>query len=77
MAEEALRKGYDTIVAVGGDGTLSAVADRLLTFGRPEVVFGVLPGGTGNDFGRNLGIPGNDLEGAVRILAAARGSIVL
>ena len=72
LAEEALRKGYDTIVAVGGDGTLSAVADRLLTFGRPEVVFGVLPGGTGNDFGRNLGIPGNDLEGAVRILAAGR-----
>jgi len=72
LAEEALRNGYDTIVAVGGDGTWSAVADRILSLGRNDVVFGVLPGGTGNDFGRNLGIPGNDLEGAVRILAAGK-----
>lgn len=72
MAEEALRNGYDTIVAAGGDGTWSAVADRILSLGRNDVVFGVLPGGTGNDFGRNLGIPGNDLEGAVKILAAGK-----
>ncbi|MBT8398108.1 MAG: hypothetical protein KJN92_14140, partial [Gemmatimonadetes bacterium] len=69
LAGRALDEGYGTIVAVGGDGTLSTVADRLLTSGREDVVFGVLPGGTGNDFGRNLGIPGDDLEGAVRVLA--------
>ena len=72
LAEEALETGYDTIVAAGGDGTLSAVADRILSLNRRDVTFGVLPGGTGNDFGRNLGIPGNDLEGAVRILAEGR-----
>jgi diacylglycerol kinase (ATP) len=68
IAEEAIRKGFDTVVAVGGDGTWSTVADRILSLERQEVVFGVLPGGTGNDFGRNLGIPGKDLEGAVRTL---------
>jgi YegS/Rv2252/BmrU family lipid kinase len=72
LADEALRSGYDTIVAVGGDGTWSAVADRILDSERTEVVFGVLPGGTGNDFGRNLGIQGNDLAGAVRVLAERR-----
>jgi len=72
FAEEAIRSGYDTIVAVGGDGTWSAVADRILSLNRPDVTFGVLPGGTGNDFGRNLGIPGDDLEYAVRILAHGR-----
>jgi diacylglycerol kinase (ATP) len=70
LTEEALATGYDTIVAAGGDGTWSTVADRMLSSGRREVVFGVLPGGTGNDFGRNLGIPGNDMEQAVRVLAA-------
>ena len=69
LAEEALRDGYDTIVACGGDGTWSAVADRLLSLNAPEVTFGILPGGTGNDFGRNLGVPGDDPEAAVRVLA--------
>lgn len=72
MVDEAMRSGYDTIVAVGGDGTWNAVADRILESGRTDIVFGVLPGGTGNDFGRNLGIPGNDPEGAVRVLAEGR-----
>jgi diacylglycerol kinase (ATP) len=73
LAEEALRGGYDTIVACGGDGTWSAVADRLLSLNAPEVTFGILPSGTGNDFGRNLGVPGDDPEAAVRILAEGRG----
>lgn len=68
FAQEALDSGYGTIVAAGGDGTWSTVADRILSSERSDVAFGVLPGGTGNDFGRNLGIPGNDLEGAVRVL---------
>jgi diacylglycerol kinase (ATP) len=69
VTQHALESGYGTIVAAGGDGTWSTVADRILSSGRADVAFGVLPAGTGNDFGRNLGIPGNDPEGAVRILA--------
>jgi diacylglycerol kinase family enzyme len=45
------------------------VADRVLASGREDVVLGILPAGTGNDFGRNLGYdPGNAAE-AVRVLA--------
>jgi diacylglycerol kinase (ATP) len=46
--------------------------DRILSLDRQDVRVGVLPAGTGNDFGRNLGIPGNDPEGAVEILAQGR-----
>ena len=69
LADRATGEGYDVVVAVGGDGTWSNVADRLLASGRDDVALGILPSGTGNDFGRNLGYdPGDPVE-AVRVLA--------
>jgi diacylglycerol kinase (ATP) len=73
LAERALDEGYDVVVAVGGDGTWSNVADRVLASGRADVAFGILPAGTGNDFGRNLGYDPGDAAEAVRVLA--KGSI--
>jgi len=70
LAERAAEEGFDVVVAVGGDGTWSNVADRLLASGREDVALGVLPSGTGNDFGRNLGLAPSDAAGAVRALAA-------
>ncbi|HWI60624.1 MAG TPA: diacylglycerol kinase family protein [Symbiobacteriaceae bacterium] len=55
-AADAVRAGYDRVVVVGGDGTLTAVAGELAGTG---TVLGVLPAGTGNDFCRTSGIPGN------------------
>jgi diacylglycerol kinase (ATP) len=71
LAERAVDSGYDTVVAVGGDGTWSHVADRLVRTGAP-VRFGLLPSGTGNDFGRSLGLDYRKPERAVRALAGAR-----
>lgn len=71
LADRAIAEGHDTVVAVGGDGTWSHVADRLMASGR-EVRLGVLPSGTGNDFGRNLGLDYRDPEAAVRALASGR-----
>jgi len=68
LAQAAIEDGHRTLVAVGGDGTWSTVADRILSSERDDLVLGVLPAGTGNDFGRNLGIPGKDLEAAVKVL---------
>ena len=70
LAERALEAGADTIVAVGGDGTWSNVADRVVASGRPGVSLGILPNGTGNDFGRNLGFHPSDAREAVKVLAA-------
>jgi diacylglycerol kinase (ATP) len=69
LAERAAAEGYDVVVAVGGDGTWSNVADRLVASGRDDVALGVLPNGTGNDFGRNLGYDPRDAAEAVRVLA--------
>lgn len=69
LADRAVDDGYDVVVAVGGDGTWSNVADRLVASGRDDVALGILPSGTGNDFGRNFGYdPANPSE-AVRVLA--------
>jgi len=45
----------ETVVALGGDGLIGAVADALRS--HPEAVMGILPGGRGNDLVRALGIP--------------------
>lgn len=67
LADRAMDEGHDLIVAVGGDGTWSHVADRVVR--RDGVALGVLPAGTGNDFARNLGLSYRDPEAAVRALA--------
>jgi YegS/Rv2252/BmrU family lipid kinase len=72
LTHAALAEGYDTVVAVGGDGTWSHVADAILSSGLPGVRFGVLPSGTGNDFGRGLGLAYRDPANAVRALAQGR-----
>lgn len=76
LAEGAARDGYDVVVAVGGDGTWSNVADRLIASGRDDVSLGILPNGTGNDFGRSLALDPSDAEAAVRILAAGHAEFV-
>ena len=67
MAGRAARDGA-VLVAAGGDGTLNTVAHAAVTHG---CVFGVLPQGTFNYFGRTHGIP-EDLAEAVRALLRAR-----
>lgn len=56
------------LVAAGGDGTINTVAHQALKAG---CLFGVLPQGTFNYFGRTHGIP-EDLAEAVRALLASR-----
>jgi YegS/Rv2252/BmrU family lipid kinase len=66
--KEAVAQGVARVIVGGGDGTLSLIAGLLA--GR-DVVLGVLPLGTGNDFARNLHIPRN-VEAACRVIAGGR-----
>jgi YegS/Rv2252/BmrU family lipid kinase len=74
IARELVDEGYDLIVAVGGDGTISEVANGFLQDDQPvrrEAQLGILPVGTGADFQRTLGIP-SDIDQAIEILAAGK-----
>lgn len=57
-AQEAVRRGFDIVIAAGGDGTLNEVINGLAEQpNRPQL--GILPLGTTNDFARAMGIPRN------------------
>lgn len=53
LAEKAVRKGFDMVVAVGGDGTVNEVAQGLYGSG---IKMGIIPMGSGNGLARELGI---------------------
>ena len=56
------------IIVVGGDGTMNEVINGIVDFER--VRFGIIPAGSGNDFGRGLGI-GKDVEENVKRIIRA------
>lgn len=66
IASEAARKGTKLIIACGGDGTISEVANGILISGS-DAELGILPSGTGGDFRKTLGISARASE-AARIL---------
>jgi diacylglycerol kinase (ATP) len=67
LAEEAIRRGFRRIVAVGGDGTWGNVGNAILRTGVPAAL-GLVPGGTGCDLAKTLGIPPRDVGACCRIV---------
>src|ERR1039458_3202142 len=53
-ASKAAQRG-ETVVVLGGDGTVGAVADALRQI--PGATLGIIPAGRGNDLAGALGIP--------------------
>lgn len=68
LARRAVDDGCALVVAIGGDGTMNEVATALVN---TPAVFGLIPCGSGNGFGRHLGIPVAG-HGAFRLLAEGR-----
>ncbi|HZJ42685.1 MAG TPA: diacylglycerol kinase family protein [Pyrinomonadaceae bacterium] len=70
IAKRAALKGTRFVVACGGDGTISEVANGILESGK-DTELGILPSGTGGDFRRTLEIAA-DPRSAVRVLRSGK-----
>jgi len=68
LASGAVKKGYDAVLACGGDGTVHEVMQPLVG---TKVALGVVPLGTANALAQNLGLGRNPIK-AVRALVNAR-----
>jgi YegS/Rv2252/BmrU family lipid kinase len=82
IAEREARAGRRLVIACGGDGTISEVANGILS-ADSGAELGLLPSGTGGDFRRTLGVPARTAdaartlrEGATRVMDAGRVSFV-
>jgi diacylglycerol kinase (ATP) len=64
-AADAVERGYDMVVAAGGDGTIGLIARQLFGAG---TALGILPLGSVMNIPRMLGVP-RDLDEAAAILA--------
>lgn len=72
LAAEFAARGAPTVVSLGGDGLVRAVAAGLVG---TESALGIIPGGRGNDFIGKLGIP-KDIAGATAIVASGSDRII-
>jgi YegS/Rv2252/BmrU family lipid kinase len=73
LAREAIEDGVDLVAGYGGDGTQHEIANAIVRAGLElghTVPLGVLPGGTGNGFSREVGTP-RTLREAVELLCAS------
>jgi YegS/Rv2252/BmrU family lipid kinase len=75
QARAAIAGGVDLVVAYGGDGTQHEVANAVVAAavatGR-QTPMGILPGGTGNGFAREVGVPKRVLDATVMLCTSTR-----
>jgi YegS/Rv2252/BmrU family lipid kinase len=68
IAEDAASRGFDYVIAVGGDGTINEVATALVG---TDIAMGIIPTGSGNGLARHLRIP-IGLRNGLQFLNAAK-----
>jgi len=73
IARDAVSKGFETVVAVGGDGTINEVANGIAN--AKNVKLGIVSIGTGNDYIKAVGIP-SDIEEAVDVIVKGKTRFV-
>jgi YegS/Rv2252/BmrU family lipid kinase len=70
ISRKYINQGYNKIIVIGGDGTMNEVINGIFVqkrFETNEITLGMIPVGTGNDWGRMFGITG-DYEEAIRTI---------
>lgn len=65
LSKQAIGKGYDAIVAIGGDGTVNEIARALID---TDETLGIIPNGSGNGLARELWMPMEPLAAVKSLL---------
>ncbi len=69
LARDAVQRGFDAVLAFGGDGTINETAQGLA---ETDVALGILPGGSTNVIARALGIPPNPVDATAFVASRLR-----
>jgi diacylglycerol kinase family enzyme len=69
LTKDAVDKGFEAVVAFGGDGTVNEVAQALI---QSDVALGIIPGGSTNVMARSLGVPRDPVEATAFVAANLR-----
>ena len=72
LAQRAIDDNADCVIAVGGDGTVNEIAQKLL---HSDVVLGIIPKGSGNGLARELNIP-MDFRSALDVIFSNNISVI-
>jgi YegS/Rv2252/BmrU family lipid kinase len=76
IAAKAGLEGYDTVVAMGGDGTVHEVVNGLMRVAEPHrPKLGIVPIGSGNDFAFGAGVALDPAEAMKRVFTGTPKSI--
>ncbi|HXY30563.1 MAG TPA: diacylglycerol kinase family protein [Gemmatimonadaceae bacterium] len=75
QADRALQEGATTLVACGGDGTWSNVANAILSAGS-QARLACVATGTGNDFAKTLGVPASDFPTMAKLAVEGPATLI-
>lgn len=73
LVDEAVRRGTDALVVVGGDGVISLALQALA---HSDIPLGIVPAGTGNDHAREYRLPTGDPAAAADVIVDGRTETV-
>jgi YegS/Rv2252/BmrU family lipid kinase len=74
LTRKYVNQGFRKIIVVGGDGTMNEVINGIFLQKKVEtsaIILGMIPVGTGNDWGRMFGIS-NNYESAIQTILASK-----
>lgn len=66
LAADAVKRGVNRVLTIGGDGTINEIAQALR---RTSTALGIVPIGSGNGLARHLGVPLNPMKAIDRALS--------